>query len=329
MKNILVTGGAGYIGSHVVNLLIDKGFNVTVIDSLVTGNLKLINKNAQFYEFDIADEKNVNKILIKNHFDIVMHFAGLIRVDESVKEPQRYNEYNYTKAKVFLDNCIKNNLKKIIFSSTASVYGNPKSLKVSENDQLNPLNPYAETKLNFENYLKNQSKTNNIQYVILRYFNVAGADEKLRSGLISKYSTHLIKIASEVAVGKKSELIINGNDYDTPDGTPVRDYIHVSDLADIHLVSAEYLFKNNQSDIFNCGYGKGFSVKEVIKTYNKFLEKKIKYRIGPKRSGDSKLVVANPEKFNKIMNWQPKFDNLEYILKTAYEWEKLMSRKKN
>ena len=325
MKNILVTGGAGYIGSHVVNLLIDKGFNVTVIDSLVTGNLKLINKNAQFYEFDIADEKNVNKILIKNHFDIVMHFAGLIRVDESVKEPQRYNEYNYTKAKVFLDNCIKNNLKKIIFSSTASVYGNPKSLKVSENDQLNPLNPYAETKLNFENYLKNQSKTNNIQYVILRYFNVAGADEKLRSGLISKYSTHLIKIASEVAVGKKSELIINGNDYDTPDGTPVRDYIHVSDLADIHLVSAEYLFKNNQSDIFNCGYGKGFSVKEVIETYNKFLEKKIKYRIGPKRPGDSKLVVANPDKFNKIMNWQPKFDNLEYILKTAYEWEKKLN----
>src|SRR6056300_403667 len=185
MKNILVTGGAGYIGSHVVNLLIDKGFNVNVIDSLVTGNLKLINKNARFYKFDIADEINVNKILIKNHFDIVMHFAGLIRVDESVKEPQRYNEYNYTKAKVFLDNCIKNNLKKIIFSSTASEYGNPKSLKVSESDQLNPLNPYAETKLNFENYLKIQRKNNNIQYVILRYFNVAGADEKLRSGLIS------------------------------------------------------------------------------------------------------------------------------------------------
>src|SRR6056300_374336 len=282
MKNILVTGGAGYIGSHVVNLLIDKGFNVNVIDSLVTGNLKLINKNARFYKFDIADEINVNKILIKNHFDIVMHFAGLIRVDESVKEPQRYNENNYTKAKVFLDNCIKNNLKK-------------------------------------------KSKTNNIQYVILRYFNVAGADEKLRSGLISKYSTHLIKIASEVAVGKKSELIINSNDYDTPDGTPVRDYIHVSDLADIHLVSAEYLFKNNRSDIFNCGYGKGFSVKEVIETYNKFLEKKIKYRIGPKRSGDSKFVVANPDRFNKVMNWQPKFDNLEYILKTAYEWEKKLN----
>jgi len=322
MKNILVTGGAGYIGSHVVNLLIDKGYRVTVIDNLVTGTFNLINKNADFYKTDIADKTKVNNILQNNEFDMVMHFAGLIRVDESVKEPEKYNEYNYLKAKVFLDNCIKNNLKKIIFSSTASVYGNPRNLKVSENDELNPLNPYAKTKLDFENYLKNLGKTKNIQYVILRYFNVAGADEKLRSGLISKYSTHLIKIASEVAVGKKSELIINGNDYDTPDGTPVRDYIHVSDLADIHLVSAEYLFNNNQSDIFNCGYGKGFSVKEVIETYNKFLVKKIKYKIGPKRPGDSKLVVANPDKFNKIMKWQPKFDNLEYILKTAYEWEK-------
>ena len=180
MKNILVTGGAGYIGSHVVNLLIDKGYRVTVIDNLVTGSFNLINKNADFYETDIADEVKVNDILQNKEFDIVMHFAGLIRVDESVKEPKKYNEYNYVKAKVFLGNCIKNNLKKIIFSSTASVYGNPKNLKVSESDELNPLNPYAETKLNFENYLKNQSKTNNIQYVILRYFNVAGADEKLR-----------------------------------------------------------------------------------------------------------------------------------------------------
>jgi UDP-glucose 4-epimerase len=325
MYNILITGGAGYIGSHVVNLLIDKGYKVTVIDNLVTGTFNLINKNADFYNTDIADEIKVNDILQNKEFDIVMHFAGLIRVDESVKEPEKYNEYNYVKAKLFLDNCIKNNLKKIIFSSTASVYGNPRNLKVSESDELNPLNPYAKTKLKFENYLKNQSKTNNIQYVILRYFNVAGADEKLRSGLISKYSTHLIKIASEVAIGKKSQLIINGKDYDTPDGTPVRDYIHVSDLADIHLVSAEYLFKNNQSDIFNCGYGKGFSVKEVIETYNKFLEKKIKYKIGPRRPRDSKMVVADPSKFNKIMNWQPKYDDLEYILKTAYEWEKKLN----
>jgi len=322
MKHILLTGGAGYIGSHVVNLLIDKGYKVTIIDNLVTGTFNLINKKADFYKTDIADEIKVNEILQNKKFDIIMHFAGLIRVDESVKEPEKYNEYNFVKAKIFLDNCVKNNLKKIIFSSTASVYGNPKTLKVSESEELNPMNPYAETKLKFEKYLINLNKTKDVQYIILRYFNVAGADEKLRSGLISKFSTHLIKIASEVALEKKSELIINGNDYDTPDGTPVRDYIHVSDLADIHLISAEFLFKNNQSDIFNCGYGKGFSVKEVIETYNKFLEKKIKYKIGPRRPGDSKMVVADPSKFNKTLNWQPKFNNLEYILKTAYEWEK-------
>ena len=251
-----------------------------------------------------------------------MHFAGLIRVDESVKEPEKYNEFNFEKAKIFLNTCIEYGLKKVIFSSTASVYGNPVKDNVSENDELNPLNPYAETKLKLENYLINKSKSENITYIILRYFNVAGADEKLRSGLISKYSTHLIKIASEVAVGKRDEIIIHGDDYDTIDGTAIRDYIHVSDLADIHLVSAKYLLDKNQSNIFNCGYGKGYSVKEVIDTYNKILDKKIKYTIGPRRPGDSKMVVADPSKFNKTLNWQPKFNNLEYILKTAYEWEK-------
>ena len=322
MKNILLTGGAGYIGSHVTNLLIDQGCNVTIVDSLITGNKTLLNPKAKFINCDIADSKNISKILINNKFDIVMHFAGLIRVDESVKEPERYNEFNFEKAKIFLNTCFKNGLKKIIFSSTASVYGNPIKNNVSESDDLNPLNPYAETKLKLENYIINKSKTDDISYIILRYFNVAGADQKLRSGLISKYSTHLIKIASEVAVGKRDKIIINGNDYDTGDGTAIRDYIHVSDLADIHLVSAKHLLDKNKSNIFNCGYGNGYSVKQVIDTYNKILSKKIKSKIGPRRPGDSKMVVADPSKFNKILNWKPKFNNLEYILKTAYEWEK-------
>jgi len=322
MKNIIVTGGAGYIGSHVVNLLIDKGYKVTVIDNLITGNLKLINKKTTFHEIDIADENKIEPILKNNQFDLIMHFAGLIRVDESVKDPKKYNEYNFTKSKIFLKNCLKYKINKIIFSSTATVYNDLQETKLSEEDEINPTNPYAESKLNFEKYLINQAKINNLNYIILRYFNVAGADEKLRSGMISKYSTHLIKIASEVAVGKKSELIINGNDYDTPDGTPIRDYIHVSDLADIHLVAAKYLHEKNLSNIFNCGYGKGYSVKEVINTFNKILEKKIKFKIGPKRLGDSKILIANPDKFNQTMNWKPKFDNLKYILKTAYEWEK-------
>ena len=326
-NNILVTGGAGYIGSHVTNLLIDKGYDVTVVDNLITGNKELINKNATFINCDIADKKKINSLLKKNKFEIVIHFAGLIRVDESVKQPEKYNEFNYEKAKIFLDTCFNNDLKKIIFSSTASVYGNPKKQNVSETDDLNPLNPYAETKLKLENYLVNKSKSNDINYIILRYFNVAGADEKLRSGLISKYSTHLIKIASEVAVNKRDEIIINGDDYDTKDGTAVRDYIHVSDLADIHLASAVYLKKNNVSNIFNCGYGKGFSVKEVIEAFNNILDKKIKFRIGPRRPGDSKQVIANPNKFIKTLSWSPKYDDLKYILKTAYEWEKKLLTK--
>ena len=321
MKNILLTGGAGYIGSHVTNLLIDQGYNVTIIDSLITGNKTLINPKAKFINCDIADTKYISEVLINNQFDIVMHFAGLIRVDESVNEPEKYNEFNFEKAKIFLNNCFENGLKKVIFSSTASVYGNPIKNNVSENDELNPLNPYAKTKLKLENFLINKSKSEDISYIILRYFNVAGADEKLRSGLISKHSTHLIKIASEAAVGKRDEIIINGDDYDTRDGSAIRDYIHVSDLADIHLVSAKYLLDQNQSNIFNCGYGNGYSVNEVIDTYNKILNKKIKSKIGPRRPGDSKMVVADPSKFNKTLNWKPKFNNLEYILKTAYEWE--------
>ena len=319
---ILVTGGAGYIGSHVCNLLLDNNYEVIVIDSLVTGNKNLIPKKARLIVSDIADEKKVEDIIIKEKFDLVMHFAGLIRVDESVKEPEKYHEYNFEKGKIFLNVCFKNGLNKIIFSSTASVYGNPKKEKVLESDQLNPLNPYASSKLKLEEFIKKKAEEIDLKYIILRYFNVAGSDEKLRSGLISKYSSHLIKIACEVAVGKRKKVVINGDDYNTFDGTPIRDFIHVSDLADIHLISAKHLINNGKSNIFNCGYGKGYSVKEVIENFNQILDKKISYEIGPRRDGDSKMIIANPEKFNKFFGWKPKFNNIKYILKTAVEWEK-------
>ena len=318
---ILVTGGAGYIGSHVSNLLIENGYKVSIIDSLITGNRTLIPKKAELFECDIADEKKVKEI-VKKKFDLVMHFAGLIRVDESVQNPEKYNEFNIEKGKIFLNTCFNNGLKKIIFSSSASVYGNPTNRKVTEEDSLNPLNPYASTKLELEKFLIDQSKNNKINYIILRYFNVAGADEKLRTGLISKFSTHLIKIASEVAVGKREKLIINGNDYDTKDGTPIRDYIHVSDLAEIHLISGKYLVSNNKSHIFNCGYGKGYSVKEVINKLDEVLDRKINYEIGPRRPGDSAMVVANSKKFEDFFSWKPKYNDLKLILKTAIEWEK-------
>ena len=192
-KNILLTGGAGYIGSHVTNLLIDNGYSVTVIDSLVTGHESLVNKKANFVISDIDNVKNISKLLKKQKFDIVLHFAGLIRVDESVKNPKKYLNNNFNKSKIFINTCYENGLRKVIFSSTASVYGNLKIPKVSEKDSVKPANPYANSKLLFEKYLLKMSKTHSIKFIILRYFNVAGADKKLRTGLISKYSTHLIQ----------------------------------------------------------------------------------------------------------------------------------------
>tara|TARA_Y100001954_G_scaffold238362_1_gene305659 strand:+ start:3380 stop:4360 length:981 start_codon:yes stop_codon:yes gene_type:complete len=319
---ILITGGAGYIGSHVSHLLVDRGYNITIIDSLLTGNKKLIPKKAKFINSDISNVKKINRILQKNKFDLVIHFAGLIRVDESVKFPKKYLNNNYEKTKIFLSICLKNGLKKLIFSSTAAVYGNPKKNKVSENNKLNPLNPYAKSKLMIENFIKKLSKKNDLNYVILRYFNVAGADKKMRTGLISKYSTHLIKIVSEVAVKKRKKILINGDNYKTRDGTPIRDYIHVSDLAEAHLLSLRYLLKGNKSGIFNCGYGKGYSVKEIIQTANKLFNNTINFSIGPKRPGDSKYVVANPNKFIKTMKWKPKFNNIKKIIISAVNWEK-------
>ena len=318
---ILLTGGAGYIGSHVAHLLIDKGHSVVIIDNLITGNKRLVPKEAKLHVCDIADKIKVSKIINKQKFDVVMHFAGLIRVDESIKKPKKYIIYNYEKSKIFFQTCFQNKLNKLIFSSTASIYGNIKN-KALESAKKKPLNPYALSKLKTENFIIQQSKIKPISYMILRYFNVAGADKKLRTGLVSKYSTHLIKIACEVAVGKRKKLIINGNNYDTFDGTTIRDYIHVSDLAEIHYKCAESLIKKNKSKIFNCGYGRGVSVKEVVKTLNNILGNEILVKIGKKRVGDSKKVIANTNKLYRYFSWKPKYNNLKLILKSSLEWEK-------
>tara|TARA_Y100000389_G_C17411758_1_gene491349 strand:+ start:116 stop:1099 length:984 start_codon:yes stop_codon:yes gene_type:complete len=327
MNKILVTGGAGYIGSHVCHLLIDQGHEVTCIDSLITGNKELLPNSVKLEVFDIAEKEKVKNLIQENNFDLVMHFAGLIRVDESVEQPERYREFNYSKAKIFLETCFENGLKKVIFSSTAAVYGNPPSHKVKETDLTNPLNPYASSKFELENFIKKTSKQYNSNYVILRYFNVAGADEKMRTGLISKVSSHLIKNACEVVVGKRDKLIINGDDYSTPDGTAIRDYIHVSDLSEIHLISANHLINGGESNLFNCGYGNGFSIKEVVNELNKIINNNLKTSIGPRRPGDSQLIVSNVEKFMKYFSWKPKHNSLNYILKTAVSWEKKLNGK--
>ena len=226
---ILLTGGAGYIGSHTSLALLDAGHKVTIIDNLSTGNKKLIPSNASFINCNINDVERISNLLNKQKFDALFHFAGYIQVEESTKFPEKYFNNNTENSKILLDNCIKHNLTNIVFSSTAAAYGNPIDNKpISEDSLLKPLNPYGESKIKTELYLKNNSK---LKYIILRYFNVAGADPKMRSGLISKKATHLIKIASEVAVGKRDKITIYGNDYPTSDGSAIRDYIHVSDLS--------------------------------------------------------------------------------------------------
>ena len=318
--NILLTGGAGYIGSHTALSLIDKGHSVTIIDNLITGNKTLIPTKAKHFNFDIADENSIQKILKENKFDLVMHFAGLTRVDESVKYPEKYELHNFEKSKIFFSLCIKNNLKKIIFSSSAGVYGNNNSSNLIEESELKPINPYAESKYKIENFLI--SKKDKIDYTILRYFNVAGADKGKRSGLIAKSSSNLIKVLCEVAVNKRKKIIINGDDYETKDGTAIRDFIHVSDIADMHVLAASNLLKNRSSNIYNCGYGSGYSVKEVITEMENILKNKLQVEIGPRRPKDIAVSVANSDKFKKEFNWKPSFNNLNIILSSALSWEK-------
>ncbi|MDC0057588.1 UDP-glucose 4-epimerase GalE [Pelagibacteraceae bacterium] len=319
--NILLTGGAGYIGSHVVFSLLDNGHKVTVIDNLSTGHKKILPKKINFFDCNINEKHRIKEILQSSNFDILMHFAGFIKVEESVSNPKKYFENNTDNAISLFETCLENNLNNIIFSSTAAIYGNPKENKpISENELLKPLNPYGKSKMKTENYLvKNKKKINSI---ILRYFNVAGADNQLRTGLVCEEATHLIKIISEVAVGKRKKIFIYGNDYKTTDGTTIRDYIHVSDLADIHVKTAEYLLQNRESNIFNCGYGIGYSVLDVINKANNITNGKIKFEISNRRPGDAEKLVSDVEKINKHLKWTPKYNNLETIIHSSINWEK-------
>ena len=317
---ILLTGGARYIGSHTSLALLDNGHKVTIIDNLSTGNKSLLPPNAKFVNCNIQDKTIIENILKKETFDILMHFAGYIQVEESVRNPKKYFKNNTENAKILFNTCEENNLTNIIFSSTAAVYGNPIDEKpISENSLLKPLNPYGESKIQTEKYLQNNSKLN---YMILRYFNVAGADPQMRSGLINKKPSHLIKIASEVAVNKRDKITIYGNDYPTPDGTAIRDYVHVSDLASVHLKAAEYLIEKQKSEIINCGYGKGFSVKDVLAVINRINDKKIIIEEGGRRAGDSSMLVSDVSKLNNLLKWKPKHNDLNFIIKTAIDWEK-------
>ena len=325
LNNILVTGGAGYIGSHVVEKLVKTKKNVIIIDNLDTGYEILINKKAKFIKEDIKNKKKLEKIINENNVDSIIHLAASLNVNESEKNKKKYHRNNIIGTKNILDSCRNSNVRNIIFSSSCAVYGNAKG-QVNENNRLKPISYYGHTKLIGERLIKKYKKKYLYNYGILRYFNVAGASSSGKIGEIQTSHGHLIKniaIESQKALPK---IKIFGDNYETKDGTCVRDYIHVSDLADIHIKSLNFLKKNKKSFILNCGYGKGYSVREIINVFKKF-KKNILIEITKRRKGDIAKVYSNTNKFKKILKWKPKHNNIKKIILSAINWEKKLNKK--
>ena len=320
-NNILVTGGAGYIGSHIIELLVKKKFKVFIYDNLVTGYKKLINKKAVFIKGDIKNSKLLVKTINDNNINSIIHLAGYLNISEGQKNKKKYYKNNVIGTLNLVKACKNSTVKNIIFSSSCSVYGNIKG-SVSEKNTPKPKSYYAFTKYKSEEIIKKYEKKFNFKYGILRYFNVAGASPTGKIGEIEKSYGHLIKNLAIQSTKLRPKVDIFGNNYNTKDGTCIRDYIHVSDLADIHILALKKISSSKKSLILNCGYGKGYSVKEIIQTANKLFNNTINFSIGPKRPGDSKYVVANPNKFIKTMKWKPKFNNIKKIIISAVNWEK-------
>lgn len=326
-QTVLVTGGAGYIGSHAVIELIDQNFNVVILDNLSTGFKQLIHPKAIFINGDIGDNKILEKVFTQHKIDCVMNFAGSIVVPESVENPLKYYRNNTINTITLIEKCIEHKVNKFIFSSTAAVYGIPENNPVNEETNVSPINPYGMSKLMIEHVLKDTSYAYpDFKYIALRYFNVAGADLKGRSGQLSPKATHLIKTASQLVTGQRDSMNIFGVDYDTNDGTCVRDYIHVSDLAMAHIDTLKYLEKEKKSNIFNVGYGKGYSVREVLNTTEKIIDKKLNIINSPRRAGDPPALTSNADKIKSKTNWKPKFNDLNLIIKSALDWEEKINK---
>lgn len=323
---VLVTGGAGYIGSHVVRVLGESGFDVLVYDNLSTGNKWAI-LHGELVTADLADAETLEKVMRDFRPDAVMHFAASIVVSESVKNPLKYYMNNTANTQNLLKAMMDNGVRRIIFSSTAAVYGIANEVPVREETALNPINPYGTSKMMNELILKDVSAAyEDFRYVSLRYFNVAGADSKGRIGQAYKDATHLITRALKAAKGEFGSLDIYGTDYPTPDGTCVRDYIHVDDLANAHLLALNYLAGNGNSRTFNCGYGHGFSVKQVIEAVKNITDVDFRVDMADRRDGDPPELVASSDRIRTELGWRPLYDDLEYIIKTAWEWERKTSQ---
>ncbi len=320
--SVLVTGGAGYIGSHMVLALHDAGRDVVVVDNLSTGYRFLVPDGVPLIIGDVGDQALIAKTIKDHNVDAVVHFAGSIIVPESVSDPLSYYENNTVKSRALIAACVKSGIGAFLFSSTAAVYGIPEESPAYEDAHLAPISPYGASKLMTEWMLRDTAAAHDFNYVALRYFNVAGADPKGRSGQSGPEATHLIKIASQAALGTRDHMQVFGKDYDTPDGTCVRDYIHVSDLIAAHIDALAYLQNGGESNVFNCGYGQGYSVLEVIAAVEQAAGKRLDVRDAPRRAGDPPSLVAGAEKIREALGWQPKHNDLDKIVSSALAWEK-------
>ena len=321
VRNILITGGAGYIGSHITEILLKKYKKVFLIDNLSTGHRKLINKKAKFFKLNIHNKNRVKKIIKKYKIDSIIHLAAHLIIGEGQKKPKKYFKNNVLGTQRILEACKKTTVKNFIFSSTAAIYKEGQ-YKVSENSLIKPKSVYGKTKIKAENLIKNFSKKNKINYGILRYFNIAGSSSTGKIGLINKKSDHLFKNFSIELMKKKPKLKIYGTDYKTKDGSCIRDFIHVSDIAEIHYLVLEKINKLNTSKILNCGYNKGTSIMEVAKEFQRQSSKKVDIVYTNKRKDDLIKIIATNNKLKRFIKWRPKFNNLTKIVKSCIIWEK-------
>ncbi|EIW20247.1 MULTISPECIES: UDP-glucose 4-epimerase GalE [Pelosinus] len=318
--SVLVLGGAGYIGSHAVYQLIEKGYEVIVIDNLQTGHEQAVHSNAAFYKGDIRDKEFLRHVFTKESIHAVMHFAASSMVGESMEKPLTYFNNNVYGAQILLEVMKEFNIKNIVFSSTAATYGEPKQVPITEDMATNPTNPYGESKLVMEKIMKWCDVAYGIKYVSLRYFNVAGARRDGKIGEDHKMETHLIPLVLQVALGQRECITIFGEDYPTADGTCIRDYIHVEDLIEAHILAMNYSIKEQKSNIFNLGSSQGFSVKEIIEAARNVTNHPIPVKIGERRAGDPSTLIASSQKAKEILGWQPKCTSVQDIIGDAWNW---------
>lgn len=321
-KKVLVTGGCGYIGSHVCRQLSEQGYELVVLDNLSTGKADSLLHGERLIVGDLSDQALVDQVFQDHTFFAVLHFAASIVVPESVAQPARYYRNNTVNALSLFESCARHGVRNIIFSSTAAVYGDTTRPQVDEDTPLRPSNPYAASKAMSEQILQDIAKIHDLRFVILRYFNVAGADLQGRIGQKTPNATHLIKVACETALGRREKLEIFGTDYPTPDGTCIRDYIHVEDLASAHLSALNYLENKGESEILNCGYGRGISVKEIAEFVKKIAAVDFRVDYAPRRPGDIASIMAANGRIRNRLNWTPQFDSIDLIIQSALSWER-------